>query len=286
MGLLEEKNAQVPGLRFLSPQEAFEVLRQGAVLVDLRSDDLVEMKAFAVPCVLHIPHRSLVSCLSEVPKDRLVVLADTSGVYTKTAAKLLFENGYTQVACLDGGMLAWDDARLPLDMDPDSMMYGECACVMKSRKSKLPMVQSILFLCVANSARSQMAEGLARKLFPGMRILSAGSRPASVSPYAVEVLGEVGVDARFYFSKHVQDIDPDAVGVVITLCAEEVCPTFLGNVDRLHWPLPDPAGDDPSLAREQMLERFRATRDELQRRLEAFGRERGLLAPASSPLPD
>jgi arsenate reductase len=275
---LEEKNAAVPGLRFLAPKEAYDALLAGAVLLDLRSDELVEMKAFSVPAICHIPHRSLATCLSELPKDKPLILADTSGVYTKSAAKLLLENGFTQVTCLDGGMLAWDEAKLPLDTDPDSMMYGECSCVMKSKKSKLPLAQAILFLCVANSARSQMAEGLARKLFPGLRILSAGSRPTRINPYAIEVLGEVGINARHYFSKHVQDIDPKAVGVVITLCAEEVCPIFPGPVDRLHWPLPDPASDDPALGREQMLERFRATRDAIQARLEAFGRERGLLS--------
>ncbi len=134
------------------------------------------------------------------------------------------------------------------------------------------MIQSILFLCVANSARSQMAEGLARKLFPGLLILSAGSSPAKVNPYAIEVLGEVGIDARQHYSKRVQDIDPNTVGVVITLCAEEVCPIFPGNVERFHWPLPDPASDDPTLGREEMLERFRATRNEIQGRLEAFGK--------------
>jgi arsenate reductase (thioredoxin) len=277
MDPLAAKNAPVPGLRFLSPKEANDVLQAGAALVDLRSDDLAEMKAFAVPTIFHIPHRSLDACLSELPKDRLMVLADTSGVYTKEAARLLLANGFSQIACLDGGMLAWDDAKLPLVADSDSMMYGECSCVMKSKKLAIPLEQSILFLCVANSARSQMAEGLARKLFPCLRILSAGSRPSRVNPYAIEVLGEVGIDARIYFSKHFQDIDPKAVGVVITLCAEEVCPVFLGNVDRLHWPLPDPASDDPSLTRTQLLERFRNTRNEIQRRLEAFGRERGLL---------
>lgn len=278
MDSLEATNAPIPGLHFLSPKETHDALQSGGALVDLRSDDLVEMKAFAVPTLYHIPHRTLGTCLAELPKDKLLILADTSGVYTKDAARLLFGNGFTQVACLDGGMLAWEEAGMPLDMDPDSMMYGECACVMKSKKSKQPLEQSLLFLCVANSARSQMAEGLARKLFPGLRILSAGSRPSVVHPCAIEVLAEVGVDARFYFSKHVQDIDRDAVGVVITLCAEEVCPIFPGHVDRLHWPLTDPASEDPALGREQLLERFRKTRDELQHRLEAFGKERGLLS--------
>lgn len=278
MTTLESKNAPVPGLRFLAPKDALGLLRASAVLVDLRSDDLVEMKGFDVPSVYHIPHRALATCLSELPKDRLLVLADSSGVYTKEAARLLLESGFTQVACLDGGMLAWDDAKLPLVSDPQAMMYGECSCVMKSKKSALPMEQSILFLCVANSARSQMAEGLARRLFPGLRILSAGSRPSKVNPNAIEALAEVGIDIRYHFSKSVQDIDPKAVGVVITLCAEEVCPIFPGSVDRLHWPLPDPASDDPSLTHEELLARFRTTRDEIQKRLEAFGKERGLLS--------
>ena len=129
---------------------------------------------------------------------------------------------------------------------------------------------SILFLCVANSARSQMAEGLARQMFPARRIQSAGSRPSQVNPYAIAVLAEQGIDATSHTSKSVQDIDPATVDLVITLCAEEVCPLFLGQAERLHWPIPDPASDDPSLTPEQLLERFRAGRDELRKRLEAW----------------
>lgn len=131
--------------------------------------------------------------------------------------------------------------------------------------------KTILFLCVANSARSQMAEGLARKLF-GARIAvqSAGSEPSRVNPYAIEVMREVGVDLRTHHSKSVQTIDPDTVGMVITLCAEEVCPAFLGNARRLHWPIPDPATKDATLPREEMLARFRAARDQIQGRLEVL----------------
>ena len=129
---------------------------------------------------------------------------------------------------------------------------------------------SILFLCVANSARSQMAEGLARQLFPGLRIQSAGSRPSHVNPYAIAVLAERGIDATTHTSKSVQAIDPATVDLVITLCAEEVCPLFLGKAERLHWPIPDPASDDPSLTPDQLLERFRTSRDEIRRRLEGW----------------
>ena len=133
---------------------------------------------------------------------------------------------------------------------------------------------SILFLCVANSARSQMAEGLARKLFPGFRIQSAGSRPSRVNPYAIEVLKEVGIDAASHTSKSVQDIDPTTVDLVITLCAEEVCPLFLGKAERLHWPIPDPASDDPALTPADLRARFRAGRDDIQRRLDALQAEK------------
>jgi len=134
---------------------------------------------------------------------------------------------------------------------------------------------SILFLCVANSARSQMGEGLARQLFPGFRIQSAGSRPSHVNPFAIEALAEQGIDASAHQSKSVQDIDPASVDLVITLCAEEVCPAFLGRAERLHWPISDPASDDPALKPEELRARFRGARDEIRRRLEVLGRERG-----------
>ena len=119
--------------------------------------------------------------------------------------------------------------------------------------------KSILFLCVANSARSQMAEGLGRMIFGDrVPVMSAGSEPSKVNPYAVEVMRELGADISTHHSKSVQTIDPATVGTVITLCAEEVCPVFLGRVRRLHWPIADPASDDPALAREAMLARFRA----------------------------
>jgi arsenate reductase len=130
---------------------------------------------------------------------------------------------------------------------------------------------SILFLCVANSARSQMAEGLARHIL-GSRVAvqSAGSKPTRVNPYAIEVMAELGISLESQSSKAVADVDPTTVGLVITLCAEEVCPLFLGSARRLHWPIADPASDDPTLTRDELLTRFRTARDVIQRRLEVF----------------
>jgi arsenate reductase (thioredoxin) len=124
----------------------------------------------------------------------------------------------------------------------------------------------ILFLCVANSARSQMAEGIAKSLAPqGVLISSAGSKPLSVNPLAVKVLKEIGIDISSHHSKSVDDIDPSTVDAVITLCAEEVCPVFLGKAARLHWGMTDPASAGNH--EEARLEAFRKIRDEIKTRL-------------------
>lgn len=124
---------------------------------------------------------------------------------------------------------------------------------------------NLLFLCVANSARSQMAEGLARAaLGPRVRVQSAGSAPTRVNPLAIQVMEEIGVDIREQRSKSVDTIDPATVDTVITLCAEEECPVFLGQARRLSWPLPDPAAASP----DEALDRFREVREDLRRRIE------------------
>jgi arsenate reductase len=134
---------------------------------------------------------------------------------------------------------------------------------------------SLLFLCVANSARSQMAEGLARQLLPQARVQSAGSAPTRVNPLAIEAMAELGFSLRDQASKSVNDIDPATVSLVITLCAEEVCPLFLGEAERLHWPLQDPDRKHEELTHEERLSHFRVARDEIRRRIEALAAERG-----------
>ena len=98
-----------------------------------------------------------------------------------------------------------------------------------------------------------------------MRVQSAGSRPSQVNPLALEVLRELGVDATGQTSKSVDTIDPATVDTVITLCAEEECPLFLGAAARLHWGMPDPAGRAGSL--DEQLDGFRRARDALRARL-------------------
>jgi arsenate reductase len=132
----------------------------------------------------------------------------------------------------------------------------------------------LLFLCVANSARSQMAEGLARHLYGDRAVVqSAGSAPTRVNPNAVAAMAELGIDIGGQQSRNVADVPAGTVDTVITLCADEVCPVYPARIEKLHWPLPDPAGAPA----DQALDRFRDVRDQLRTRLETFGRERGLI---------
>jgi arsenate reductase (thioredoxin) len=127
----------------------------------------------------------------------------------------------------------------------------------------------ILFLCVANSARSQMAEGIARFLAPqGVSVSSAGSEPSSVRPQSIQVLGEIGIDISGHRSKGLDSIDAGSIDAVITLCAEEVCPVFLGKAHRVHWGLPDPTAVTGT--EETHINAFRSVRDELLRRLKVL----------------
>jgi arsenate reductase len=137
---------------------------------------------------------------------------------------------------------------------------------------------NILFMCVANSARSQLAEGLARQIFPDAEIKSAGSHPGKLNPFAVTVMNEIGIDISQHHSKSYDDLSPKfIVGLdfVITLCAEEVCPTMATQrAKKLHWPFPDPASKEP-LSEEESLKRFRSARDRILAKLKEFKMEIG-----------
>lgn len=129
----------------------------------------------------------------------------------------------------------------------------------------------LLFLCVANSARSQMAEGLARHRF-GERaeVASAGSKPTQPNPYAIAAMAGSGIDISNHESKSVDGMNAGDFDYVITLCAEEICPWLPGTAKRLHWPIDDPASDDRRLTPEDFRARFASARDSIDMRLAIF----------------
>ena len=132
---------------------------------------------------------------------------------------------------------------------------------------------NILFLCVANSARSQMAEGLAKSMLgKNNNIQSAGSTPSGeVHINAVIAMDDIGIDIRDQHSKSTEDLDKeflDNLDYAITLCAEEVCPILPSNAESLHWMNEDPAND--SYSEKQLKASFSNTRDNLFKLIKKF----------------
>lgn len=124
----------------------------------------------------------------------------------------------------------------------------------------------ILFLGVANASRSPLAEAIARTLAPDHEVWSAGARPSHVRPEVRAVLAEAGFRDDHLRSKTLIEVPLDEIDVVVNLADPERCPRVPGEVRRVVWNLPDPA----SAPREEALEAYRATRDELMRRLPAL----------------
>lgn len=126
----------------------------------------------------------------------------------------------------------------------------------------------ILFLCTGNSCRSQMAEGWARRLGgERVEVQSAGIEAHGKNPRAIAVMMEAGVDISGQESTRVTDAMIQRADVVVTVCghADEHCPVVPPGIRKLHWPLTDPA--KASGSEEEIMAQFRATRDEVRRRV-------------------
>lgn len=133
------------------------------------------------------------------------------------------------------------------------------------------MKKRVLFLCTHNSARSQMAEGLLRKMGRDQfDVFSAGTERTLVQPLAIEAMREIGIDISGHTSKTLDAFSGENFDYVITVCdrANESCPIFPGTTERIHWSFEDPAA--VSGTEEQKLRAFRTVRDAIQQRLRMF----------------
>jgi len=141
----------------------------------------------------------------------------------------------------------------------------------KNEKMSKPKPVKIAFVCSGNSARSQMAEGLARAL-SGKKIIvqSAGLTPAGVAPKAIAAMREIGIDISSQRSKGLNELDND-LDYAITLCdhADRNCPVLPAH-HRLHWSIPDPH-DLPTIL--DPLDGFRMVRDHLKLKIKEFFRQ-------------
>jgi arsenate reductase (thioredoxin) len=130
-------------------------------------------------------------------------------------------------------------------------------------------VEKVLFLCVHNACRSQMAEGFVNFLFHDiLKAYSAGSQPFHIDKTAVEVMAEVGIDISSHRSKSVLKFKDEEFDYVITVCGGEkgeTCPVFPGKAKQeLYWPFPDPAVTEDK-------RQYRRVRDKIREKIKNWG---------------
>jgi arsenate reductase len=128
------------------------------------------------------------------------------------------------------------------------------------------MTKTIIFICTGNACRSQMAEGFAKRMLPGWRVLSAGTIASGVHETAIKVMGEAGIDITGQYSKTLDEVPVEEIDYVVTLCgdARDRCPAFPRAVKQEHWPIDDPIYSTGSPG--EMAE-FRRARDDIGARM-------------------
>jgi rhodanese-related sulfurtransferase len=116
-------------------KEAYDLLaNQKAVLLDIRIEYLHDFKQFAVPCSIHIPFENLEERIDELPKNLFFICADSSGINSQKAAKILLDHGFETVGNLSGGMVDWERTGMPTGIDQAESLTGSCMCQLKKRK--------------------------------------------------------------------------------------------------------------------------------------------------------
>lgn len=123
-----KKGLNIAGMTHLSGSEALETANNGGLFIDLRDSIESDYKKFDVPEVLYIPAGELEARLPEIPRDRPVIVADSVGLRSKEAVKLLASKGWENVANLNGGILDWEHDGLPLKVDDSKKLSGSCTC--------------------------------------------------------------------------------------------------------------------------------------------------------------
>lgn len=265
----------IDGIKFTSGKEALKILETGGVLVDLRDNMLKNGRNFRIKECIFLPFCDLEEKYSILPKDRFLIIADYVGLKSKLAVEFLKTKGYENLASLAGGILDWELDGMPMTKNENEELVGGCACQLRPRN---PLMKNILFVCIHNSARSQMAEALLNSLeLKNIKAESAGLEEGKLNPIVVDAMKEIGIDISGNKSKTVKGfIDSGRhFDYVITVCDQasgERCPFFPGSAyKRLHWSFDDPSKLEGTY--EDKLESIRKIRDEIGSRIYEFSKE-------------
>lgn len=226
--------------------------------------DVLQKPQYAISRALRQLYRA--GIVDETKEGRLVYYKIVNFPYRKELSRLVFQ----EVQDIEEWALREDRLRWRLEIRRDD----KCVVTYHNEESSMSEKASVLFVCVHNSARSQMAEEFLRKAAGDeLHVESAGLEPGTLNPRVVTVLQEVGIDISGKETRDVFEVyrTGRSFSYVITVCsreAEEKCPIFPGPGVRLNWPFDDPSAFTGT--EEEILEQTRAIRDQIKEKVDEF----------------
>ncbi|MCX6256386.1 MAG: rhodanese-like domain-containing protein [Bacteroidia bacterium] len=134
--LFENYGISSGGMLHVSPAEALQLCARGVVLLDVREEFLTAFKRFNVEHIIYMPMSLLEKNLSILPFDINLIVADSVGLNSREAIKLLIEKGFSHLANLAGGLVEWERDGLPIELDKKERLSGSCMCQLKPRENK------------------------------------------------------------------------------------------------------------------------------------------------------
>jgi len=124
------------GILNVSPREAHELVRKGALIVDVREENLRSFKFFDVPGLIYFPKSKLAEEFENLPSDNYLIFADTVGLRSKEAVIFIKGKGFEKIANLAGGIVDWERDGLPVTTDINIRLSGSCMCQLKPRETR------------------------------------------------------------------------------------------------------------------------------------------------------
>lgn len=134
--LFENRGFWSGDVKNLTPREAFELCAQGAVLLDVRAEELVAFKCFGVSSWMNIWEKELEGRLGELSKEVFYIVADSVGIHSKEACHLLRSRGFERIGHLAGGLVEWERDGLPVLTNVRERLSGSCTCQLRKRERK------------------------------------------------------------------------------------------------------------------------------------------------------
>jgi len=125
------------GILHVTPRQALELCRKGALLVDVREAELSRFKMFDVPEILYCPYSILEETFHDLPAGKPMIFADAAGLHSREATEMAIRKGIEdRVANLAGGLIEWERDEMPLIIDKSEKLSGSCMCQLRPRDKK------------------------------------------------------------------------------------------------------------------------------------------------------